>query len=72
MVKLGDFNVSKICRVQKMMQTQTGTPYYASPEVWGNKPYNEKSDVWSLGCMLYELITLRPPFEAEDMEGLYM
>ena len=51
--------------------TQTGTPYYASPEVWKDEPYDEKSDIWSLGCVLYEAITLKPPFRAEDMDGLY-
>ena len=51
--------------------TQTGTPYYASPEVWKDQPYDCKSDIWSLGCVLYEMITLKPPFRAENMEGLY-
>jgi NIMA (never in mitosis gene a)-related kinase 1/4/5 len=51
--------------------TQTGTPYYASPEVWKDEPYDEKSDIWSLGCVLYELITLKPPFRAEGVEGLF-
>jgi NIMA (never in mitosis gene a)-related kinase 1/4/5 len=51
--------------------TQTGTPYYASPEVWKDQPYDNKSDIWSLGCVIYEMITLRPPFRAENMEGLY-
>ncbi len=54
-----------------MGYTQTGTPYYASPEVWKDQPYDNKSDIWSLGCVLYEMITLRPPFRAENMEGLY-
>lgn len=54
-----------------MLQTQTGTPYYASPEVWNDKPYNEKSDIWSLGCVLYELITTKPPFQANDMSQLF-
>ena len=68
--KLGDLNVSKVAR-RGLGYTQTGTPYYASPEVWKDNPYDHKSDVWSLGCVLYEMITLRPPFRAKDMEGLF-
>ena len=68
--KLGDLNVSKVAR-RGLGYTQTGTPYYASPEVWKDNPYDHKSDVWSLGCVLYEMITLRPPFRAQDMEGLF-
>lgn len=56
-VKLGDMNVSKIAK-KGLLYTQTGTPYYASPEVWKDKPYDHKSDVWSLGCVLYEMTTL--------------
>ena len=69
-VKLGDMNVSKIAK-NGLLYTQTGTPYYASPEVWKDKPYDSKSDIWSLGCVIYEMITLKPPFRAEDMDGLY-
>ena len=54
-----------------MGQTQTGTPYYASPEVWNNSPYDCKSDIWSLGCILYEMLTLNPPFQADDFDQLY-
>ena len=69
-VKLGDLNVSKIAK-QGLLYTQTGTPYYASPEVWQDKPYDAKSDIWSLGCVLYESIMLKPPFLASSMDGLY-
>ncbi len=55
-VKLGDFNVSKIN--DGMNNTQTGTPYYASPEVWQDKPYDKRSDVWSMGVLIYELVCL--------------
>lgn len=50
--KLGDMNISKILKTD-FAKTQTGTPYYACPEVWSDKPYGSKSDVWSLGCVIY-------------------
>jgi NIMA (never in mitosis gene a)-related kinase 1/4/5 len=68
-IKLGDLNVSKVAKAG-MMKTQTGTPYYASPEVWKDRPYDNKSDIWSLGCVLYEMITLLPPFRATSMQAL--
>jgi len=61
--KLGDMNVSKIAK-NGLLYTQTGTPYYASPEVWKDQPYDSKSDIWSLGCVIYEMTTLQPPFQA--------
>ena len=70
-VKLGDMNVSKVANQRGLNYTQTGTPYYASPEVWKDDPYDIKSDVWSLGCVLYEIICLKPPFQANDMDGLF-
>ena len=70
-IKLGDLNVSKVLQTGKLMHTQTGTPYYACPEVWQDKPYDSRSDIWSLGCILYEICALRPPFMARDMKGLY-
>ena len=70
-IKLGDLNVSKVCQAGALMFTQTGTPYYACPEVWQDKPYDSRSDIWSLGCILYEMCALRPPFMAKDMRGLY-
>ena len=68
--KLGDMNVSKLAK-KGLLSTQTGTPYYASPEIWKDQPYDQKSDIWSLGCVLYEMCCLKPPFRAEDMDGLY-
>ena len=68
--KLGDLNVSKIA-ARGLGCTQTGTPYYASPEVWKDNPYNLKSDIWSLGCLCYEILMLKTPFRAQSMEGLY-
>ena len=68
--KIGDLNVSKVAH-KGLGYTQTGTPYYASPEVWRDEPYDIKSDIWSLACVTYEMIALHPPFRAENMEALY-
>ena len=68
--KIGDLNVSKVAK-KGLGYTQTGTPYYASPEVWKDNPYDSKSDIWSLGCVTYEMCMLHPPFRAQNMEGLY-
>lgn len=67
--KIGDLNVSKVLE-GKYASTQTGTPYYTSPEIWSNLKYDGRVDIWSLGCLLYELATLRPPFVAKDFPGL--
>jgi serine/threonine protein kinase len=69
-VKIGDMNVSKIAK-NGLLYTQTGTPYYASPEVWKDRPYDNKSDIWSLGCIIYELCCLKPPFRGTTMEGVF-
>ena len=49
-----------------------GTPYYLSPEIIEGRPYSFKSDIWSLGVMLYELCALKPPFEGNNMHFLAM
>ena len=69
--KLGDMNVSKVIK-EKELLTQTGTPYYASPEVWRDEPYSYKSDLWSIGCVIYELCALRPPFKGKDLDELFV
>ena len=69
--KIGDMNVSKLARKDGLNYTQTGTPFYASPEVWRDEPYDFKSDIWSLGCVLYEMAALKPPFNAPDMNQLF-
>ena len=63
-------NVSRVAK-GGMMRTQTGTPYYACPEVWKDMPYDHRSDIWSAGCVLYEMIMKLPPFRAQTMKGLY-
>lgn len=68
--KIGDLNISKLLH-SDMATTQTGTPYYTCPEVWKDLPYGFKGDVWSLGCVIYEMCMLKPPFRAQQFEGLY-
>mmetsp|Transcript_16830 Transcript_16830/g.27674 ORF Transcript_16830/g.27674 Transcript_16830/m.27674 type:complete len:473 (-) Transcript_16830:374-1792(-) len=68
-IKIGDLGVAKLLK-EGNAQTQVGTPYYMSPEIWKNKPYDKKSDIWSLGCLLYEMATFRHPFEATSWKGL--
>ncbi|KAG1679537.1 hypothetical protein FOA52_011139 [Chlamydomonas sp. UWO 241] len=71
LLKLGDFGVSKVLgSTWALAVTAVGTPYYLSPEICMNKKYNQKSDVWSLGCVLYELTTLKHAFEAPNMRAL--
>lgn len=70
-IKIGDMNVSKkFGKGGGNLKTQIGTPYYMSPEIWQNKIYDSTCDIWSLGCMLYELCALRPPFLGNDLPGL--
>ncbi|CAG9311856.1 unnamed protein product [Blepharisma stoltei] len=67
-VKIGDFGISKMLEhTNDVACTVVGTPYYMSPEVCQNKPYTNKSDIWSLGCLLYELCNLRFPFVANNL-----
>ena len=70
-LKIGDFNVSKKINYLNLKNTQTGTPYYASPEIWENKPYDLKSDIWSLGCLFYEIATYSTPFKGLNMKELF-
>ena len=70
-LKIGDFNVSKKIDYLNLKNTQTGTPYYASPEIWENRPYDFKSDIWSLGCLFYEIASFSTPFKGNNMKELY-
>ena len=70
-LKLGDFGISKVLTGSvAFAQTMIGTPYYMSPEVFKGKPYDFKSDIWSLGCVLYELITFKHAFDASNLNSL--
>ena len=70
-VKIGDLNVSKILNRMRTASTQTGTPYFASPEIWNDQPYDYKCDIWSVGCIIYEMCALHVPFRGTSMQNLY-
>lgn len=71
LVKVGDFGIARFLRdKQDLATTAIGTPYYLSPEICQRRPYNHKSDMWAVGCILYELCALRHPFDAENFEDL--
>ncbi|XP_074814357.1 serine/threonine-protein kinase Nek4 isoform X5 [Natator depressus] len=70
-IKVGDLGIARVLENQyDMANTLIGTPYYMSPELFSNKPYNYKSDVWALGCCVYEMATLKHAFNAKDMNSL--
>lgn len=71
-IRIGDLGVAKslLNVVEPLSHTFIGTPYYLSPEICEEKPYNNKSDVWALGCVLYELCTFKHPFEASNPSSL--
>ncbi|XP_022095669.1 serine/threonine-protein kinase Nek2-like [Acanthaster planci] len=70
-VKLGDFGLARVLHHDtSFAKTFVGTPYYMSPELMDHCSYNEKSDMWSLGCLIYELCSLSPPFTAINQQHL--
>ena len=71
-IKIGDLGVAKVLSKNNFARTVIGTPYYLSPEICEEKPYNDKSDVWALGCILYELCTFKHPFEARSQGALIL
>uniref|UniRef100_T1J9T1 non-specific serine/threonine protein kinase n=1 Tax=Strigamia maritima TaxID=126957 RepID=T1J9T1_STRMM len=70
-IKVGDFGISKMMTTKsKVANTVVGTPYYISPEMCEGKSYDEKSDVWALGCILYEMACLQKTFEGSNLPAL--
>lgn len=70
-VKLGDFGISKALADDDTANTACGTPESMSPEICRGEPYGKKSDIWSLGCILYEMIMLKRPFEASTLPEIF-
>ena len=70
-IKLGDVGIVKILKsTNNYAYTNIGTPYYMSPELYKNRRYNSKTDIWSIGVVLYELMTFKLPYNSENLAGL--
>uniref|UniRef100_A0A0G4IE20 non-specific serine/threonine protein kinase n=1 Tax=Chromera velia CCMP2878 TaxID=1169474 RepID=A0A0G4IE20_9ALVE len=70
--KIGDFGIAKsLTATGAMAKTSVGTPYFMSPELCRGESYGQKSDMWALGCILYELCTLNRPFAGNSMQELF-
>ena len=67
-LKLGDFGIAKVLEAScDVAHTLVGTPLYMSPELCSNQPYDRKSDIWSMGCVFYEVLALHQPFISQNI-----
>lgn len=67
-IKIGDFGLSRELGEHSIYaETHVGTPLFMSPEIMLNQKYNDRIDIWALGCILYELAALKHPFKAHNM-----
>ena len=70
-LKIGDFGIAKVQESpEELARTRIGTPYYLSPEICMGRGYNSKSDIWALGCVLYEMCSRKHAFTSSNMSSL--
>ncbi|OHT15665.1 AGC family protein kinase [Tritrichomonas foetus] len=70
LIKIADLGVSTVLETRQLTRTQIGTPLYLAPEIWKHRPYNQKCDMWSLGILLYEMMTFSYPFVGSNTQEL--
>jgi len=71
-IKIADFGVSRFLNDTKMIVTTIGSPHYMAPEIYDGSGYSYPVDYWALGCILYELLTMKKPFNADNIYALCM
>jgi len=69
-IKIADLGLSRAVGAGEFCKTMVGTPLVMAPQVIEGKAYDYKADVWSLGCVFYELLTGFTPFTGTDVESL--
>ena len=72
-IKIGGFSISKQLnsnQTHRKSINKAGTEYYIAPEILDDGIYNEKSDIWSLGCIIYELFTLNIYYKDKFMNEI--